>query len=55
MANVDIFSGTQSQRKGNERLGGVRTVCFDNRSLVRAFGADHHNAHLDASVSELRT
>ena len=55
MVNVGIYSGAQSQRKGNERLGGVRTVCFDNRSFVRAFGADHHNTHLDASVSELRT
>ena len=55
MVNVDICSGTQSQRKGNERLGGAQTFRFDNRSLVRAFGADHPNAQLDASTSELRT
>ena len=56
MVSVGICSGTgtQSQRKGNERLDGVQTFCFDNQSLVRAFGADHHNAHLDASISELR-
>ena len=56
IVNVSICSRTQSQRKGSKLLGGVRTFCFERRSLVvRAFGADHHNVHLDVSVSELQT
>ena len=58
IVSVGIFSGTQSQRKGNKRLGEVfgHSASTSARLCVcLAPITTMHNAHLDVSVSELQT
>ena len=50
MVNVDICSGTQSQRKGNLRLGGLRTISIDIERVVHCFGATVVNHELDVAI-----
>ena len=47
MANLDICAGTQSQRKDNLWLGGVKTMSCDKRSEVGAFGTVEENFEID--------
>ena len=49
LVNLDICSGTQSQRKNNLRLGGMRTVSCDKRPEVDAFGVEESNFEIDMS------
>ena len=47
LVNLDICSGTQSQRKNNLRLGGVKTMSCDKRQEVAAFGTVETNFEID--------
>ena len=50
MVNVDICSGSQSQRRGNLLLN-LGTLSFDQRTRVTATaGQELTNVHIDASV-----
>ena len=49
LVNIDICAGTQSQRKNNARLGGIRTMSCDKRAEVDAFGSAVENFEIDMS------
>ena len=50
MINVDICSGSQSQRRGNFLIN-LETICFDQRTRVTATaGQQLTNVHIGASV-----
>ena len=50
MVNVDICSGSQSQRKANCRLGGLRTICIDLEREVHCYGSTVVNYELDVAI-----
>ena len=53
MVNVDICSGSQSQRRGNLLLN-LETKCFDQRTQVTATaGQQRTNVFIDASVDTI--
>ena len=53
MVNVDICSGSQSQRRGNLLLN-LETKCFDQRTQVTATaGQQLTNVFIDASVDTI--